>query len=246
MSAPTIASETIASLTVSSALLGATVTGTGITETGIAYSVTSVNPAPVKGGSGVLTSILSPVAASGGLFTRTISGLLPATTYTFNAYSIGSGTSTANATTFTTLPLPAFGTSASTTPNGDTVYIRLRNGRKDVLTSVTSVTAILQPYATGTYRDVFDAIQTLNTTGYYGATAFATTSLLNTSSGVPAATTPTTASDEVLHVPPRQGQWMESGVLFTTASGLQYRYFDKDIYGWSNAQLSDAPTNVTF
>lgn len=248
MSVPTIASITTANLTVSSALLGATVTGTGITETGIAYSLTSVNSAPVPGGSGVLTSILSPVAASGGLFTKQISGLLPGRAYTFNAYSTNaSGTSTPNATIFVTPPLPAFGTCTNTNAAGNTIYVRLRTGKIDQIDFVTKIDAIGQPMLNGTYRDLFNGFNNSIASGE-GTTAFVTTDIKNSTISTvthPTATTGTSVSDDVGHVAPRQGAWLESGLLFTTANGLQFPYLWKDFISVSNALTSDSPTNVT-
>jgi hypothetical protein len=245
MSVPTIASITTASLTLNSAILGSTVTGSGITETGIAYSLTSINAAPVKGGIGVFDAILSPVAASGGLYTIAIANLLPGQSYTFNSYAINaSGTSTANATVFVTPQLPTFGTTG-TLATEQTIYVKLRNGDRETLTQIISAQLFGFQMLNGTYRDLFSTLGGANAGAGYPYTAFVATSLVGSSSGTPASTTPISVPDDVGHVPPRQDQWLESGVLFTDSLGMPYRFFDKDIYGWSNGLTSDAPTNIT-
>lgn len=239
----TASSQTIANITQGSALLGATVTATtGVTETGICISLSSVNAAPVKGGSGVTTLILSPGVSTGGAFTILASGLLPGRNYTFGQYAINAtGISTTGAaTTFTTLPLPSFGTATSTLPGGETVYVYLRGRTQPVtINQVTQIQAIGQPYLNGTYRDLFNAIG--GVTGSLQNWGTVTMDIANPAGSLALLS----ASDEVAHVNLRQAAWNESGVLFTTFTGLPYRFLDKDMLGWSNALTSTAPTNIT-
>jgi hypothetical protein len=107
VTAPVISSSTSTSITTTSATLGATITsngGQGITERGTVYG-TSANPT-----GNVLEEGLTSVSA----FTHSRTGLTPNTFYYYRGYAINSvGTGYSPDGTFTTLPLPPTGLSAS-------------------------------------------------------------------------------------------------------------------------------------
>lgn len=103
--APVVASPTSAGITATGATLGGNVTddaGSPITGRGVVYSITSVNPDPTIGGTGV-TVITN--AGTTGVFTVNAAGLSPATGYSFKAYATNSAgtTYTVPAATFATL-----------------------------------------------------------------------------------------------------------------------------------------------
>ena len=87
-SAPAVSSPTATNITETSATLGGNVTGDGgspVTERGVVYALTSVNPNPTIGGTGVP----APLIASGttGVFFVNVTGLTANTAYTFRAYA---------------------------------------------------------------------------------------------------------------------------------------------------------------
>lgn len=102
---PQITMPTSQVITESTAVLGGTVSSDGgsvITGRGVVYSLTSTNPDPAIGGAGVVQTATS---GSTGPFTVSISGLSPATSYSFKAYATNSeGTSYTAAAGFTTPP----------------------------------------------------------------------------------------------------------------------------------------------
>jgi len=103
--APTVTTPTSADTTSTSATLGGNVTSDGaslITDRGVVYSVTTTNPDPEIGGTGV-----TQISTSGttGVFTVSATSLSPLTGYSFKAYATNAeGTSYSSVATFTTLP----------------------------------------------------------------------------------------------------------------------------------------------
>ncbi len=101
---PTVTTPSSASVAGASATLGGNVTAAGgstITERGVVYALTSANPSPQVGGIGV-----TKVTATGttGVFTAAVSGLTPASGYSFRAYATnGAGTAYSSVATFSTL-----------------------------------------------------------------------------------------------------------------------------------------------
>ncbi|MFM9025630.1 MAG: hypothetical protein ACKON7_09880, partial [Planctomycetaceae bacterium] len=100
---PTLATPTTSSVTNNSATLESNVTDAGgaqVTARGFVYSVTSVNPNPVIGGSGVTQA----AAGTGpGAFNAPVTSLLPNTQYTVKSYATNSaGTAYSTSITFTT------------------------------------------------------------------------------------------------------------------------------------------------
>ena len=87
LSSPIVTAPTISSIGNTSAVLGGNVTSDGgqtITERGVLYALTSINPNPQLGGTGV-----TKVTATGttGVFTVAASGLTPGANYSFVAYA---------------------------------------------------------------------------------------------------------------------------------------------------------------
>jgi hypothetical protein len=112
MAAPTVLSPTVTGITPYQATLGGTVSSDGgnpLSFRGIVYSLTSVNPNPIRGGTGVAEFDV-PGTPTTGTFTATVSPLTPNSTYSFRAFATNvDGTSyspvtTIDASTFTTLP----------------------------------------------------------------------------------------------------------------------------------------------
>lgn len=112
MALPTVVSPTVTGITPYQATLGGTVTSDGgspLNFRGVVYSLTSVNPNPVRGGEGVAELDVSGVPVTG-TFTTTISPLTPNSLYSFRIFaSNAEGTAyspvgTTVASTFTTLP----------------------------------------------------------------------------------------------------------------------------------------------
>ena len=91
-------------ITGNSATLGGSVTGDGgatITSRGVVYSLTGTNNNPQLGGNGVTSATTSGTT---GVFTVLVSGLTPASGYSFAAYATNSvGTAYTTTGTFTTL-----------------------------------------------------------------------------------------------------------------------------------------------
>ncbi len=104
--APLVTAPTSASITATTATLGGNVTGDGgatITERGIVYALTGTNADPSIGGTGV-----TQVTTTGttGIFTLPVTGLSPASGYSYKAYATNSiGTTYTSAATFTTLTM---------------------------------------------------------------------------------------------------------------------------------------------
>lgn len=103
-SAPTVTDPTSTSIGATTATLGGNITDDGgdtITERGVVYALTATNPNPEIGGTGV-----TKVAASGtgtGVFTVGVTGLTPASGYSYKAYATnGEGTGYSDPDTFTT------------------------------------------------------------------------------------------------------------------------------------------------
>ncbi len=103
--APAIGITTSSGITGSGAILGGTVVsegGAAITERGVVHSVTSSNPNPLIGGSGVVKTTTSGTI---GVFTVAVNGLSPSTKYSFKAYATNAnGTSYTPVATFSTTP----------------------------------------------------------------------------------------------------------------------------------------------
>ena len=115
---PAVFAPTVAALSVPVGTIGslnapvqANILGDGgqtLTGRGFVFAVTSVNPAPQIGGSGVTAiTVASPAV---GAYSSTLTGLTPNTNYTVSAYATnGSGTSYTAFATFTTLAVsPTF------------------------------------------------------------------------------------------------------------------------------------------
>ena len=102
--APTVASPTSTGIAGTSATLGGNVSADGgvvIAERGIVIALTSVNPAPTIGGTGVTKQTATGTT---GVFTLSATSLAPTSGYTFRAYAINSvATSYSPAATFTTV-----------------------------------------------------------------------------------------------------------------------------------------------
>jgi alpha-tubulin suppressor-like RCC1 family protein len=100
---PTVTAPTSASVTALSALLGGNVASDGfatVAERGVVFARTAENSNPQLGGAGVIN-----IAGSGttGVFAVGVTGLMPATDYSYAAYAINSeGTSYSATATFTT------------------------------------------------------------------------------------------------------------------------------------------------
>jgi hypothetical protein len=118
---PTVTSPTATSITNTTANLGGDVTSNGgatLTQVGVVYALTSVNPNPTIGGTGVTqANEASPVT---GVFTLNVSGLTANVGYSFAAFASNSvGTSYSPVATFATLNLitvTGLGDSATITP----------------------------------------------------------------------------------------------------------------------------------
>lgn len=94
-SIPTVTLPTSTTPTSTTVTLGGTVTSNGGLAQdirGVCYSLTSTNPNPVVGGSGV--TCVNEATSNIGIFTRPVSGLTPGSSYSFVAYahnSLGNG-----------------------------------------------------------------------------------------------------------------------------------------------------------
>ena len=101
---PTVTTATSSGITAIAAVLGGNVTSDGggvITERGVIYAPTATNADPVIGGTGVVKVVGTGTT---GVFTVNVTGLLPETAYSFEAYAINARGTTYTATgTFTTL-----------------------------------------------------------------------------------------------------------------------------------------------
>ncbi|MEY4568719.1 MAG: hypothetical protein RLZZ398_158 [Verrucomicrobiota bacterium] len=105
-SAPLITSPTATNITSLSATLGGDVTDSGgspVIQCGVVFSLTSVNPDPLMGGTGVVA--FGATTTGTGVFTSNATGLSPSKNYSFKAYAINAiGTSYTTVGTFTTAP----------------------------------------------------------------------------------------------------------------------------------------------
>lgn len=114
---PIVASPTLAQVTSTTAILGGDVVDLGtafITARGIVLAPTAVNPNPTLNGLGV-QRFDDPTATTGN-FTKIVTGLTPATTYSFAAWAINSnGISYSPVATFQTLAPPGSGSLIVTT-----------------------------------------------------------------------------------------------------------------------------------
>ena len=101
---PVVGTPTSASITTTGATLGGTVTsdgGSAVTGRGVVVSITSDNANPSIGGPGVTT--ISEGGTTMGAFTTGVTGLTPATGYSFKAYAMnGAGTGYTSVAAFTT------------------------------------------------------------------------------------------------------------------------------------------------
>ncbi|TXH01211.1 MAG: fibronectin type III domain-containing protein [Candidatus Moraniibacteriota bacterium] len=128
-SIPTVTLPTSTTPTSTTVTLGGTVTSNGgLTQDirGVCYSLTSTNPNPVVGGSGV--TCVNESTPNTGLFTRPVSGLTPGSSYSFVAYahnSLGNGYSPVG--TFTT-PSIAPTSVVTNAESGRTSYKATFNG----------------------------------------------------------------------------------------------------------------------
>src|SRR5262249_34023666 len=118
---PVIINPTFTNSTATGAIFGGDVTsdgGSAIVARGVVYSVTATNSNPQIGGAGV-----TKIAVSGrtGVFTASVSGLAPGTSYCFAAYATnGVGTTyTLPVSTYVTpfLVTPSAGAHGTITPN---------------------------------------------------------------------------------------------------------------------------------
>ncbi len=113
-SAPLVTTTTSRNIATNTATLGGNVTidgGATITERGVVYSLTSANPNPTIGGTGV-----TKLTASGttGVFTTNATGLIANMSYSFKAYAINSaGPGYSSVDTFGTAPPGGTFTSAT-------------------------------------------------------------------------------------------------------------------------------------
>lgn len=102
---PTVVNPSSSIILDTSATLGGEITtdgGDAVTERGIVFSVTTENGDPLIGGTGV-TKVVADGTATGA-FTAPVTGLNPATGYSFKAYATnGTGTSYTSVAAFTTL-----------------------------------------------------------------------------------------------------------------------------------------------
>ena len=122
---PALITPTSAGITATAATLGGNVSSDGgspITERGVVYSLTSVNPNPRLGGTGVTT-----LTATGttGVFTVNASSLSSGVSYSFLAYgtnAIGT-TYTSPVSTFTTLSTPIVTSPTSSNTTGTTAVL---------------------------------------------------------------------------------------------------------------------------
>lgn len=114
---PTVTNPFFENVTNSSARLYGTVTADGgfpLSRRGIVYAQTSVNSNPVIGGTGVMTADDPQVNL--GTFSRTVTGLNAATSYSFAAFAMNSqGTVYTQVVTFQTNPAPGGGSLIVTT-----------------------------------------------------------------------------------------------------------------------------------
>ncbi len=101
---PTVTTATSSGIIATAALLGGNVTSDGggaITERGVVYAPTATNADPIIGGTGVVKVVGTGTT---GVFTVNVTGLLPETAYSFEAYAINArGTTYTTTGTFTTL-----------------------------------------------------------------------------------------------------------------------------------------------
>lgn len=111
--APTVASPTSSAVTYNSATLGGNVTATGgadATARGVVYALTAQNSNPEIGGANV-TVLSESGTFSTGAFTRSATGLVASSGYSFKAYATNSaGTSYSSVGTFSTPAVPLLAT----------------------------------------------------------------------------------------------------------------------------------------
>ena len=116
--APIMTAPTATSITATGATLGGTVSsdgGAALTKRGVLYALTSENPNPTLGGTGVIE--VDDASATTGTFTESISGLAVGTSYSYVAFATNSvGTRyTSPVSTFTTLaPTPTLSSPTAT------------------------------------------------------------------------------------------------------------------------------------
>jgi len=100
---PEVGAPTATDVTASTVTLGGQVTGDGggaITERGVVYAKTNENTDPLLAGTNVRKV---PVGGTTGVFTTSVTGLTPNTSYSFKAFATNNvGTSYTNVATFTT------------------------------------------------------------------------------------------------------------------------------------------------
>ena len=121
-SAPFVLTGTKANVTTSAADLSGNITGNGgstVTASGI---VLSTSPTPTIAGMGVTDSATNPVVITGS-FTKTLTGLFPATTYYYRAYATNAvGTTYGADSTFTTNSSAVLATILETGPTNLGAY----------------------------------------------------------------------------------------------------------------------------
>lgn len=129
-SIPTVTLPTSTTPTSTTVTLGGTVTSNGgLTQDirGVCYSLTSTNPNPVVGGSGV--TCVNESTPNTGLFTRPVSGLTPGSSYSFVAYahnSLGNGYTSPVSTFITSTVAPT--SVVANAESGRTSYKATFNG----------------------------------------------------------------------------------------------------------------------
>ena len=144
---PTVTTPTSANLTPTTATLGGNVTSEGtfaLTKVGLVYALTSTNPNPIVGGSGVTEVDLATPTI--GVFTVNAGSLTPGSGYSFAAFAITSGgPSYSSVATFTTLPatpVVTSPTSANVTLTTATLGGNVTSGGTSALTQVGLVYAL--------------------------------------------------------------------------------------------------------
>jgi hypothetical protein len=119
-----ITTPTVTNIAYASVTLGGTVvvrTSNTVLKRGVVYSLTADNPNPEKGNS--LTFFNEETAPTPIIFTRAVTGLTPASNYSFKPYAVMSGNITVYGpvTTFTTLALVTLPTNTTPTSSGTTL-----------------------------------------------------------------------------------------------------------------------------
>src|SRR5262249_45139093 len=134
--------------------------GASITKRGVLYALTATNPNPTLGGTGVVE--VDDPAHTTGVFSESVSGLIPGSGYSFVAFATNSvgATYTSPVTTFTTTKptvtiasVPSAGIKQFTTTSGTTVT-----------TLLTSLPAVALAHSTSTG----DLIASFNSRGVTG------------------------------------------------------------------------------